>query len=214
METLNLMPFSDPRSDRPLWNYGGFSLVSQTCNDEEWHSNWCARFRDKHRGLSFTPQDMKFIRWGSTSNDIPLLLSLTRLPSIFVGVHQAMSRWEWMNTFESQCIDKQSDIEREEEEEKHTHMHHPSIDRHRRWSEKPSLQRNRIMWSRLTWISFYISSRRIRICLNEERSANISFSQLDYDDNFTLPAMTNRSFDLNRLTDGIQRRNWINRVQW
>ena len=45
------------------------------------------------------------------------------------------------------------------------------------------------------------------MCVNEDRGATISFSQLDYDDTFSLRATMDGIFDCNRLADGTQQRN-------
>ena len=123
--------------------------------------------RDKHRGLTYIPEDMKFIRPDSTSKCIPP--SLSEQTPFYIRRHQPSNvslKEEKMKHSYSQCaLDRSNRTSREDYEENthtHTHMYHRSIDRHTGLSEKPSLLRNRIVLSRLTWISFFIAVRRIR----------------------------------------------------
>ena len=75
--------------------------------------------------------------------------------------------------------------------------------------------------SLLVSISFYVSSRRIRICIHIERIPTISIHRATREDNFTLQAMIHWIFDSNRLTLPISSFNSIdwtfrlgNRVRW
>ena len=75
--------------------------------------------------------------------------------------------------------------------------------------------------SLLAWISFYVSSRRIRICIHMERIPTTSIHRATREDIFTVQAMMHWIFDSNRLTWSISSFNSIdwtfrlgNRVRW
>ena len=59
---------------------------------------------------------------------------------------------------------------------------------------KPSWLPWRMTFSLLIGISFYVSSRRVRICVRIERNPKISLDGLDHDDVFTVQAMTDWAF--------------------
>ena len=54
---------------------------------------------------------------------------------------------------------------------------------------KPPLIQLLVIFSLLIWISFYVSSRRVRICAHIERIPQISLNELDLDDVSTVQAM-------------------------
>jgi hypothetical protein len=55
---------------------------------------------------------------------------------------------------------------------------------------KPPRVRIRVTFSLLTWISFYVSSRRVRPYVHIEITPKISLDQIDHDDVFTVQAVT------------------------
>ena len=181
--------------------------------------------RDKHRGLSSMLVRMKFIRrcsiskctflsllWPWASPRRVLKTNRWTHPRGSTTIHSWTEREdeEKMKHRYSQCALDRSNRTKREDQDENKHLFHRSIDRHTKWSEKPSLRRNRSIFFSLTWISVYISSSRVRMCVNEDRGATISFSQLDCDDTFSLRATMDGIFDCNRLADGIQQRNWAN----
>ena len=64
------------------------------------------------------------------------------------------------------------------------------------FSQKPPLIQSLVIFSLLRCISFYVSSRRVRICAHIERILQISLNELDHDDVSTVQAMTNWIFIL------------------
>ena len=221
------MPCSDFESDEYFGSHGGFCLASWTCKDEESRSivtlSWQTlrpivyTLRDEVNSMRLNIQVYLFLFYGREHHQGEFSRRIDEhiregVQRYTVGQREkTKKRWS-IRAANMHLIDR---TERTEKIKTRTHtFFHRSIDRHTRWSEKPSLLRNRSILARLTWISFYISSRRVRICVNEDRSATISFSQLDYDDTFGLRAMMNRIFAWNSLTDGIQQQNWSDCDGW
>ena len=71
------------------------------------------------------------------------------------------------------------------------------------FSQKRLWTSPRTIFSLLAWISFYVSSRRSRICILIEREAKISLNRPYHDENSTTQAMMSRIFDLRTLIHRI-----------
>ena len=80
------------------------------------------------------------------------------------------------------------------------------------FSEKPSSLPSRMTFSLLIGISFYVSSRRSRICVHIERTPNISIHRATREDNLTVQAMTQLIFPWDSLASRSHRRNRLNQV--
>jgi hypothetical protein len=94
------------------------------------------------------------------------------------------------------------------------------LGRHK-FSNKPPWILLGIIFSRLTSISFYVSSRCSGICIMIERIRTISIHRAAREDNFTVQALMHWIFDSNRFLLSISSFNSIdltcrmgNRVHW
>ena len=90
-----------------------------------------------------------------------------------------------------------------------------------RFSQKLLLIPPLMIFSLLVWISFYVSSRRMRICIHIERNPQISFGEAGHEDIFTDQAMSDWCFsfeEIDRSTQSLEsmdlRFERGNRVRW
>ena len=88
------------------------------------------------------------------------------------------------------------------------------LQRIKHWPKKPSAISFVTIFSLLTSISFYVSSRRSRICVQIERDVKISLRRPSNDDHFTVHAIFNWIFALSRLTNRIPWWDWFHWIQW